>query len=275
MTPSNDASTLSLFREATATGSVLQHVHMAGTLALNGTDQGDRLTVGPTKIHLHESALPEFGVVCETIAGSHDADRPTAIHCVTELELVFALAALREVGAHPADRIEHASVTPPVLVEQIRELDLTVVTQPNFIAERGDAYRGAFAPDEQGWLYRCQGFLDADIRLAGGTDAPFGSPDPWLAMRTAVARRTHAGQMLGASERLTPEAAVSLFLGSAERPDLARRVEPGTVADLCLLSEPWHRAREVLSGERVRLTIRSGELIHDRVDQTPIEGTLG
>ena len=244
MTPHNSNDTLALFRTLQADGTLLQHVRMAGSISLVCDNRKQRTHVGETKIHLHESAFPPFERLCEIVETSHATGRPVAIHCVTEAELVFALAALSEASVQAGDRIEHASVTPPELMEQLRELDLTVVTQPNFIAERGDAYLADVPPREQDWLYRCRGFLTTGIGLAGGTDAPFGDADPWNAMRAAVTRTTKSGELLGPSECLTPEQALALFLGSSAAPTTPRRITVGERADLCLLTAPWSQARE-------------------------------
>jgi predicted amidohydrolase YtcJ len=248
MTPSNDNTTATLIAALQRRGELLQHVQLAGTAELE--------TLGPTKIHLHESALPTFEDLCSIVSTSHAQERNVAVHCVTEAELVFALAAIREASPRPGDRIEHASVTPPALLEQILELGLTVVTQPNVIAERGDAYLVDVPEHEHPWLYRARGFLNHGIPLTGGTDAPFGHPDPWRAMSAAVTRETANGHVLGPDEALTPEDALALFL------DPERDVEGD--ADLCLLDAPWAVAREDLAAHRVRATIRSGELIYDR-----------
>ena len=71
---------------------------------------------------------------------------------------------------------------------QLAAAELTVVTQPHFISERGDQYLTDVDPEDQPWLYRLQGFLAADVPLAAGTDAPFGHWDPWRAIRSAPAR---------------------------------------------------------------------------------------
>jgi predicted amidohydrolase YtcJ len=248
MSPGNDNASASLIAALQRRGDLMQHVQLAGTPELE--------TGGPTKIHLHESALPTFEHLCSIIRASHAKNRNVAVHCVTEAELVFTLAAIREASPRAGDRIEHASVTPPALLEQIRELGLSVVTQPNFIAERGDAYLTDVPECEHPWLYRCRGFLSRGIPLAGGTDAPFGHPDPWRAMSAAVTRRTANGQVLGPEEALTPEDALALFL------DPDSDVEGA--ADLCLLDACWAEARDDLAALRVRATIRSGELIYDR-----------
>jgi predicted amidohydrolase YtcJ len=270
MTPRNSNATLALFGDLQADGTLLQHVRMAGSSNLTSAGPNEGLQVGETKIHLHETHLPPFERLCEIIDGSHSASRAVAIHCVTETELVFALAALREVSVLAGDRIEHASVTPPALLEQLRELNLAVVTQPNFITERGDAYLADVPPCERGWLYRCRGFLDAGIALAGGTDAPFGDADPWRAMRAAVTRTSQSGEIIGPEERLTPEEALALFLGDLATPTTPRRITVGGRADLCLLSAPWSHARTLLSSGLVVATIRGGELTHDGVNQPPV-----
>ena len=111
-------------------------------------------------------------------------------------------------------------------------------------------------------MYRCRGFLDKRIPLAAGSDAPFGQPDPWRAMRAAVKRQTAAGKTLGEAEAVTPEQALSLFLGSLRKPTKPRRIEVGVCADLCLLDHPWRIARKRLDSADVRATICAGRLVY-------------
>lgn len=207
-------------------------------------------------------ALPDHDALCASIAQAHSVDRAVAIHCVTRTTLVYALAAFAAASCRPGDRIEHASVTPPDAVAELACLPLAVVTQPGFVAERGDAYLSDVEPGDRPWLYRAAGLLAAGVPLGGGTDAPFGAPDPWAAMRAAVERRTAEGRTLGLAERLTPERALALF---TTPPDAVggspRRVAPGVPADLCLLDRPWAAARGSLARELVRATFVAGVLI--------------
>jgi predicted amidohydrolase YtcJ len=178
------------------------------------------------------------------------------------VELVLACGAFAAAGARAGDRIEHAAVMTPELAEWVARLALTVVTQPGFIRERGDSYLRDVDAADRAWLYRCRGVLDAGIPLGGGTDAPYGDPDPWLAMQAAVTRRTLAGEMIGANERLTPEQALALFTAPRTAPGgAARAIAVGEAADLCVLDRPWAHAREELASECVAATIRDGRLI--------------
>jgi predicted amidohydrolase YtcJ len=182
---------------------------------------------------------------------------------VTRAELVLALAALESAGVERGDRIEHASVAPPELVKQLAERRIGVVTQPGFIHERGDAYLTDVEPSDVRWLYRGRGFLDAGVPLGGGSDAPFGEADPWIAMRAAVDRRSAGGDTLCADEALSPEEALALFTSSPDAPGGSpRRVEVGAPADLCLLDRPWSHARRTLSRDAVRATWIGGTQVH-------------
>ena len=77
------------------------------------------------------------------------------------------------------DRIEHAAVTPGDVVADLARLGVTVVTQPNFVAERGDHYLADVPAVEHDQLWRVASLLSASIPVALSTDMPFGGDDPW------------------------------------------------------------------------------------------------
>lgn len=250
---------------ATSQAEFAQRLVVMGDASLDDAVETRRVRRGPTKIYLRESALPGLDELCACIERSHSAGRPVAVHCVTEAETVFATMVLAEAGVLQGDRIEHASVAPPTVVELLAAQGLTVVTQPNFVRERGDAYLADVAGRDLPWLYRGRGFLEAGIRLAAGTDAPLGDPNPWLAMQAAVDRRTRSGAVLGQAEFLTPEEALRLFTGDPLAPGGGSSgIVAGSIADLCLLDRPWSVARRYLGGTRVRATVQDGNLVwHD------------
>ena len=122
---------------------------------------------------------------------------------------------------------------------RLRELGLVVVTQPAFVAARGDQYLSDVDALDVDDLWRCGSLLDASVGVGGSTDAPFGPADPWQAIAAAVDRRTTSGRVLGAAERIDATRALALFLSPPDDPAGApRRVIAGAAADLCLLDRP-------------------------------------
>lgn len=269
MSPRNDPVLADHFASQRASGALRQTCVLAGSLALAQAEPQD-WRVGPAKLHLHESALPPFDEAVAFVRAAHAQERAVAVHCVSEVELVFALAAIETGGSRVGDRIEHVSVAAPALLDNMAALDLQACVQPHFIHERGDRYLVDVEPRHRPDLYRLQSLSARGIALAGGSDAPYGSIDPWMAMAAAVDRRTASGASIGPDEALDPEQALSLYLADASDLTRRRRIAVDAPADLCLLDRPWQAARRQLDSAAVAATVIAGELVYQRVHQAPV-----
>ncbi|MBB3600748.1 putative amidohydrolase YtcJ [Mycolicibacterium sp. BK556] len=213
--------------------------------------------LAPGKRILHDDSL-DLDELTGWIAERHRVSGAVALHCVTAGQLVVSLAALRAAGAHPGDRIEHAAVVPADSLAELADIGVLVVTQPNFVAERGDQYLADVEPADQPALWRLASLLDAGVRVALSTDLPFGGADPWAAMRAATRRTAPSGAVLNADECVSATTALTMFTGHAERPDVPRTVEPGQPGDLCVLGAPPADVLDALDAELVTATIVGG-----------------
>ncbi len=217
---------------------------------------------GPLKLHYDERDLPDLDVVAARIVAARDQRRAVAAHCVSEAELVWFLAALDMAGgAGAGDRVEHGGIIPAALIPRLAEMDLTIVSNPGFIAARGDRYTAQIPAAEWRDLYRLQSLQKANVRLAAGSDAPYGPLDPWAGMRAAMRRLTASGQALGAVEALDGAAALRLYLWdfSLER---HRQVTVGASADLCLLTGTPAEVVDTPDAARVRATLVGGQMVY-------------
>ena len=262
-TPYRNAPELAALGEAVHTGALPQRVTVTGGIDLLGVDLPKGLGRGPVKVIVDDGAYPALLTLAADIALAHAAGRPVAIHCVSRTAAVLALAAWDQAGSHRGDRMEHGSVLAPEQVTHLARRGITVVTQPGFIAERGDDYQREVDADDQDHLYRCASLLTAGVAVGGSTDAPYTHADPWRAMRAAVDRRTRRGVTLGPAERISPRLALGLFLGQADHPGGAERaVAVGQPADLCLLRVPLATALDQLTAENVAATVCAGRVVY-------------
>ncbi|GGN46177.1 amidohydrolase family protein [Streptomyces fuscichromogenes] len=262
-TPDLDEKGLALLTSAVRDGRLPQSVQLLG--AATGTPLLPGMSVGPRKILLRDHDLPGLDHLADVIGRTHRADRPVAVHCVTRESLLLTLAALEIVGPCEGDRLEHAAVVPPELCEALVAKGLTVVTQPSFIATRGDDYLTSVDPRDVEHLYPYATLLAHRVPTAPSSDAPFGDPDPWRTIAAASSRRTRSGTVLGAREQVDARIALSGFLSPLRSPGAApRRVVPGSPADLCLLGEPLEASLTEPSAELVVLVLRNGEPVHRR-----------
>jgi predicted amidohydrolase YtcJ len=219
--------------------------------------------LAPGKQILHDTDLDLDGLTA-WITERHATDAPVAVHCVTAAQLVVTLSALRTAGGHPQDRIEHAAVVPDESIADLWDLGVTVVTQPNFVAERGDQYLQDVPAAEQHELWRLESLLRAGVPVALSTDMPFGDDNPWKAMRAAVHRTTGAGRVLGADERVSASEALPMFFGAPDAPVTRRTIAPNQLGDLCILSAPPADVLCELDSTMVAATIIAGDVVYER-----------
>lgn len=217
--------------------------------------------LAPAKRILHDDDL-DLDALADWIAARHRQGGIVALHCVTAMQLVVAIAALRQAGSRAGDRIEHGAVIPDECLADLRGLGVLVVTQPNFVAERGAQYLTDVPADEHGQLWRVASLCGARIPVALSTDMPFGDADPWAAMRAAVHRRTPSGTVLGADESIDAATALDMFLGAPEQPDVPRELTVGMPADMCLLAAPPRDVLAALDASLVATTVYDGAVVY-------------
>lgn len=88
------------------------------------------LVTGLVKIILDEERLPDIDELVCLVRRAHMAGRAVAVHCVGRTALVVVLTVLADTGSTERDRIEHASVVPPDLMDPFARFGVTV--DPNW-----------------------------------------------------------------------------------------------------------------------------------------------
>ena len=256
-TPDLDDAAVRALATAATSGALPQRLELLG--APLGADLQAGLRAGPYKIVIADSALPALDELVERVRRAHDAGRAVAFHCVTREALVLLLAALETTGGRPGDRVEHAALVPAELIPELARHGLRVVTQPGFLAHRGDDYLRDVPIVEHGDLYRCRSLVDGGVRLALSSDAPYGPLDPWAVIAAAAERHTPSGAVAGAAERLPAARALDAYLSAPGDPGgPPRRVRPGALADLVLLDRPMAAQLAAPTPDTVRTVLVGG-----------------
>lgn len=259
-TPDYTSADIESLSAAARSGEFGQRLHC---MAPPGVEEVSGSSLGPAKRILDDIAL-DLDALHRWIERCHDTNKPVAIHCVTSAQLAVTIAALQMAGGHPLDRIEHAAMVPRDCIDDLAELGTTVVTQPNFIAERGDQYVVDVPREDHDQLWRVASLRRAGVPVALSTDMPFGLGDPWATMRAAVSRRTPSGVVLQADEQVRPIEALTMFLGRTEQPAVPRSVAPGQPGDLCILGLPPNDVLAQLNSSLVVATVVGGEVAWSR-----------
>ena len=234
-----------------------------GTLPAQGA--AGRLLRGETKLQpaVFEGETPDAAGLAALVRTAIEAGRRVAVHAPTEPAVAASLAAFRAAGAPPGQRIEHAPLLTPGLIEEIVALGAVVVAQPGLLGEVAGRYRQLLDGAQRARLHPWRALLDAGGALAFSSDAPISRASPLDSVAAASSERPSD---LAPEQALTPlEALHAWTAGAAGAAGLADRgrLREGAAADLVLIDGPLDRDP---ASARVRLTVIDGEVVFEADD---------
>ncbi len=210
----------------------------------------------------------------EVVSKSHGAGLQLAMHAIGDYALELILDAVEEtlqgnIGDY-RHRIEHASLTPPDLMERMSRLKMVAAVQPRFIIS--DFWTvDRLGPERAKWTYVFKTLLNKGIVIGGGSDAPVDPIDPIYGIYSAVTRGCYDNIELckyTENEKMSLEEALKLYtkyaayIGFDE--DSLGSIEVGKYADMVILS---HNLDEVspkdIKNVKVVMTIVAGKIVYE------------
>jgi predicted amidohydrolase YtcJ len=202
------------------------------------------------------------------ISRLHQGGVQICVHANGDREIDMLLTAYeRALAETPRDdhrhRIEHCSVVTPELLSRIQKLKLAVAPH-SYIFEHGDKME-AYGPARWDWMHASRSLLDLRVTVAGTSDYPVSAALPLLRIQDLVERKSRAGKVYGATQRITAEQAIAVWtLGSARAGFMEDRIgslEVGKLADFVVLAaDP--------------MNVESGTIHQIVVEQTYVGGKL-
>jgi predicted amidohydrolase YtcJ len=139
-------------------------------------------------------------------------------------------------------RVEHAQIVSPDDQPRFARLGVIASIQPTHATSDKDMAEARLGPARMAGGYPMKTLLDTGARLAGGSDFPVESPNPFFGLHAAVTRQDHDNQPPGGWRRqdaLTLPQALALFtIGAAYANHAENKVgtlEPGKWADFILV----------------------------------------
>jgi hypothetical protein len=144
------------------------------------------------------------------------------------------------------------------------------VPNPSSLFYLGPSAQRSYTAEQLGRMYAFRGLLDEGLPLVAASDGGGLWPvDPLRDIGTAVTRVVRDGTVIGADDAITVDAALRAFTSVAAwagfDEDRLGSVTPGKLADLAVLDrDPYHVDASRLAAIEVDLTIRGGQLVHER-----------
>jgi predicted amidohydrolase YtcJ len=209
----------------------------------------------------------------DQIRWAHDHGYAMDIHtCGDEAQDVAVQAFARAQVANPNPRLRHRVhhaylPTESALTTMAAHQTPAVVSNP-FLWSLGESYRRSIGDVRAARMMPMRTYLDRGVPLAGSSDSPVASHNPWIGIASAISRETVQGTVLGPDQRLSPDEALAMYTtGGAfaiNRQTELGSLEPGKLADLILLDgDPRLRAPATMMEVAPVATMVGGAWVHD------------
>ena len=172
----------------------------------------------------------------------------------------------------PRLRIEHAQVVRKADVSRFADLGVIASMQPSHASDDMRWADARLGPGRVDGAYAWRWFLDANVRLAFGSDFPVEVVNPFYGIYAAITREDEGGQPPGGwhpDQRLSLEETLRAFTtGSAYAAFAEDRlgvVKTGMRADLTVVDRDLFRAnpKEILE-TKVLMTVVDGDVVYEK-----------
>jgi predicted amidohydrolase YtcJ len=182
-------------------------------------------------------------------------------------------AAYRTVGGRQLrNRIEHAQVVELSDIPRFKQLDLIASMQPTHATSDKNMAEARIGPERLKGAYAWRTFLDQGTVIAGGSDFPVESDNPFFGLHAAVTRTDHEGQPAGgwhpeqAMTLLEAFRAFTLDAAYAEHQEQSLgSLEPGKWADFIVIDRDLFKIPPAdIWKIRVEQTWLAGERVYSR-----------
>ena len=243
-----------------------------------GPCEGDaNLRLGAVKIvvdRIRSSLNPPQEKLNAQVYKAHQLGFQVALHAVEEITIKAAAVAIeRAVKNHPRHghrhRLEHCCVCPRHLAQQLKSIEVMVVTQPCFIYFNGERYIETVPHDQLEYIYSIGSLDRNDLLVASSSDSPIVPLNPLIGIYAAVTGKAETGQILSTHETISPQKALESYTLAGAYASFEESIKGsitcGKLADLAILSDdPTSVPSEQIKKIQVVITIIDGKVVWNR-----------
>ncbi len=210
----------------------------------------------------------------ESIRQGHEAGFQVCVHANGDRAIEITLDGFEKaLKALPRKdhrhRLEHCTVVNRQILERIKRLKLLALPFGSYIHHHGEKMVPYYGPARVEMMFAHRSFLDYGIPVSGSSDNPCGPYEPLLAIQSCVTRKSAAGEVLGAKQRITVDEALYIYTVASAyasfEENLKGSIAAGKLADLVVLSEDPRRVNpDEIKDIPVIMTMVGGEVKYSK-----------
>jgi len=210
----------------------------------------------------------------DSIRQGHEAGFQVCVHANGDRVIEMALDGFEKVldefpRKDHRHRLEHCTVVNPDILKRIKRLKLLVTPFGSYIYHHGEKMTPFYGAKRVEMMFAHRSFLDYGIAVSGASDSPCGPYQPLLAIQSCVTRKSAAGELLAARQRITVEEAIRLYTMASAYASFEENIKgsitPGKLADMVVLGEdPRKVDPDEIKDIPVEMTVVGGEVKYQK-----------
>ncbi len=169
-------------------------------------------------------------------------------------------------------RNEHSQIIRPEDISRFAEIGVVASIQPTHATSDKNMAGDRLGQERLAGAYAWKKLLDSGAKLAGGSDFPVESPNPFFGLHAAVTRQGKDNQPPGGwlpEEKLTRDQSLSLFTENAawaaHQENVIGRLLPGYAADFILVRDDYFTvAEQDIWKNKVLATYVAGRKVYEK-----------
>jgi len=205
----------------------------------------------------------------EFVKKAEDLGLQVSIHAIGDKALFNAISALSKTkNKNLRHRIEHIQLANKNLLIKMKEISIVAVIQPIFIKSDSSWAESRLGKKRINYAYPLKSVIDHNIIVAGSSDCPVETPNPFLGIYFSSSNKDLEGNELPEwvkKERISVENAIKIFTEGAAYAlhENEGKIEKGMLADFIVLHEnPIRIGTEKIKDLKAMKTFINGELVY-------------
>ena len=211
-----------------------------------------------------------LGTLEDFVEQAEELGMQIAIHAIGDRGLFNALSALSKArNKELRHRVEHVQLVNKNLLKMMKDLGVVAVIQPVFIKSDSPWAESRLGKERVNYAYPLKSLIDHNIRVAGSSDCPVETQDPFLGIYFSSSDKDLDGNelpMWAKKERISIEDAITIFTEGAAYAlhENKGKIEKGMLADFVVLPEnPAIIGVEKIKDLKILKTFVGGELVYN------------
>jgi predicted amidohydrolase YtcJ len=187
------------------------------------------------------------------------------IHAMGDRAIDAVLTGIEQSGKKVRFRIEQAAVLNEGLVKRLSTQDIVVSVQPKMVPTEFTVWSATehLGFERAKWLHTLKTLLNAEVKVAGGSDCPMEPLNPLLGIQEAVVRESFPEQRLSVEEALRMYTLDAAYCSGEE--NIKGSIEEGKLADITILSnDPWLVPSSEIKDISVEKVVLDGKIIFSK-----------